>query len=156
MKTTLLQRLSGLGVLTLALAACNNDPLPMAPHGSAPELAAATAATTTFTVAFGARGTIIADRAVEVTVDLNCPRGYQVVEGTIHVTQRNNSAFGQIPAPTCDGTARRYKVKVVVHDPRYSFRAGSAFASAYVEIVPTTGKVSVRSASANRWITLVR
>lgn len=127
----------------------------MAPHGGAPELAATTAATTTFTVTLGARGTIIANRAVEVTVDLNCPRGYQVVEGTIHVTQRDNGAFGQIPAPTCDGTVRRYKVKVVVHDARYSFRAGSAFASAYVEIV-RTGSVSGVSATAGRWITLVR
>jgi len=79
-------------------------------------------------------------QAVNLTVEIACPSGRQVLEAFAYVVQDDNqSNFGGIPL-TCDGVLREYVVQIAVSPDSPLFHRGRARATAFVLLLdPATG-----------------
>jgi hypothetical protein len=82
---------------------------------------------------------LLKDGAVLVRVQVTCPKGMEVLEAHVSVSQDDQTVFGQSGIPVkCTGKAHTYRTAVTAQQGQ--FHTGSASSSAFVLILdPATG-----------------
>jgi len=74
------------------------------------------------------------DGAVLVQVQVTCPKGMEVLEAHVSVSQDDQTVFGQSGIPVkCTGKPHTYRTAVTAQQGQ--FHTGSAYSSAFVLII---------------------
>jgi hypothetical protein len=104
-------------------------------------------------VSIDPRAKLVANGAVRVVVEVSCDPGDVVLEAHLSVSQDHQGAFGETGLPVhCDGQSRTYRVMVTSFEG--AFRAGEAYASAFVLTCPDPSCVTTEQGQDARTITI--